>query len=93
MENQRISCCAALEALDATNEYQMVTARVLRLVGAFKPGRTAFDQWYIGQSTANAHIAKTILVTTGESVGYDLLVGRKHVDRVVAGTTERFQPW
>ena len=55
--------------------------------------RTAFDQWYISQSTANAHIAKTILVTTGESVGYDLLVGRKHVDRVVAGTTERFQPW
>ena len=43
MEDKRLAGISAGKAAHAAHEYQMVTARILYLVGALEPGRAAFN--------------------------------------------------
>ena len=91
MENQRLVSLAAGETLDATKEYQVVTARIMCLVAALEPRRAALDEWYAGQSCGDVDRAKTILITAGETVRDGLLIGGQDIDGVMAGVAEGFE--
>jgi hypothetical protein len=91
MENQRLASLAAGETLDATKEYQVVTARIMCLVAALEPRRAALDEWYAGQSCRDVERAKTILVTAGKTVRDGLLTGGQDINGVMAGLAEGFE--
>jgi hypothetical protein len=88
MENQWIGGLATGKALDATQENEVVAARIMRLVTAFEPRRAALDQGYSGQPWREGERVETILVTAGETVRDDLLIGGQDIDGVMAGVTK-----